>query len=236
MTQVLEFVVLVVVVSASGVMAPGPLFVASISYGLKGGMRAGLKMAVGHAIVEFPIVIILGIGAVSLESFSEYRVVISILGAAFLFVFAGMQIRALFGNGGNFVTDSRRSPLVAGMALSGLNPFFIIWWITIGFKLISDALLIWAFGGMDGFCLAGHCRTSCIKRGKDTFKPKFEDNCVLVLFALHIWMDFAWLGIVAHLASKGAKILSSRSLKIIVFGLSLALVYFGVNMLFSVSQ
>ncbi len=215
MTQVLEFVVLVVVVSASGVMAPGPLFVASISYGLKGGMRAGLKMAVGHAIVEFPIVIILGIGAVSLESFSEYRVVISfseyrvvisILGAAFLFVFAGMQIRALFGNGGNFVTDSRRSPLVAGMALSGLNPFFIIWWITIGFKLISDALLIWAFGGM------------------------------LVLFALHIWMDFAWLGIVAHLASKGAKILSSRSLKIIVFGLSLALVYFGVNMLFSVSQ
>ncbi len=204
MTQVLEFVVLVVVVSASGVMAPGPLFVASISYGLKGGMRAGLKMAVGHAIVEFPIVIILGIGAVSLESFSEYRVVISILGAAFLFVFAGMQIRALFGNGGNFVTDSRRSPLVAGMALSGLNPFFIIWWITIGFKLISDALLIWAVGGM------------------------------LVLFALHIWMDFAWLGIVAHLASKGAKILSSKSLKIIVFGLSLMLVYFGITFLIDV--
>ncbi len=204
MTQVLEFVVLVVVVSASGVMAPGPLFVASISYGLKGGMRAGLKMAVGHAIVEFPIVIILGIGAVSLESFSEYRVVISILGAAFLFVFAGMQIRALFGNGGNFVTDSRRSPLVTGMALSGLNPFFIIWWITIGFKLISDALLIWAVGGM------------------------------LVLFALHIWMDFAWLGIVAHLASKGAKILSSKSLKIIVFGLSLMLVYFGITFLIDV--
>ncbi len=206
MTQVLEFVVLVVVVSASGVMAPGPLFVANISYGLKGGTRAGLKMAVGHAIVEFPIVIILGIGAVSLESFSEYRVVISILGAVFLFVFAGMQIRALFGNGGNFVTESRRSPLITGMALSGLNPFFIIWWITIGFKLISDALLIWAFGGM------------------------------LVLFALHIWMDFAWLGIVAHLASRGAKILSSRSLKMIVFGLSLTLVYFGVDMLFSLNQ
>ncbi len=37
MEQLLEFSVLVIVISASGVMAPGPLFAANIVHGLKGG-------------------------------------------------------------------------------------------------------------------------------------------------------------------------------------------------------
>jgi len=51
MVQILEFAVLVIVISASGVMAPGPLFAATVSYGLRGGVRAGFKMAIGHTIV-----------------------------------------------------------------------------------------------------------------------------------------------------------------------------------------
>ena len=73
MVQILEFAVLVIVISASGVMAPGPLFAANISYGLREGTRAGIKMAIGHTIVELPLVILLGIGVFSLESFPEFR-------------------------------------------------------------------------------------------------------------------------------------------------------------------
>ena len=51
MVQFLEFAVLVIVISASGVMAPGPLFTATVSYGLKTGARAGIKIAIGHTIV-----------------------------------------------------------------------------------------------------------------------------------------------------------------------------------------
>ena len=76
-----EFALLVIIVSASGVMAPGPLFAANISYGLQGGIRSGLKMAIGHTIVELPLVILLGIGVLSLESFPEFRTIITILGA-----------------------------------------------------------------------------------------------------------------------------------------------------------
>ena len=57
--QFLEFSVLVIIVSASGVMAPGPLFAANLAYGLKQGTKSGIKMAVGHTIVEFPLVILL---------------------------------------------------------------------------------------------------------------------------------------------------------------------------------
>ena len=201
MTQILEFAVLVIVVSASGVMAPGPLFAANVSYGLREGTKAGYKMAIGHTIVEFPLVILLGIGVFSLESLPEFRTVISVLGAITLFVFAGIQIRTVLRNKELTSSSPKQSPLIAGILLSALNPFFIIWWITIGFKLISDAMLIWAFAG------------------------------ILVVFGLHIWMDFAWLGAVAFLAAKSSKILSNRNYKILIVGLSLMLIYFGITFL-----
>ena len=200
MEQLLEFSVLVIVISASGVMAPGPLFAANIAHGLKDGAKSGIKMAIGHTIVELPLVILLGIGVFSLELFPEFRTVISILGAITLFVFAAMQIKTIFRNK-ETTTNLKQGPLVSGILLSALNPFFIIWWLTIGFKLISDAMLIWAFSG------------------------------ILVLFVLHIWMDFAWLGAISYLASKSAKILSNKNYKIIMIGLSVMLVYFGITFL-----
>ncbi|QLH03101.1 lysine transporter LysE [Nitrosopumilus cobalaminigenes] len=201
MIQIFEFAVIVIAISASGVMAPGPLFAANVSYGLRGGVKSGIKMAMGHTIVEFPLVILLGVGVFSLEIFPEFRTLISVFGAITLFVFAILQIRTVLQKKENITTKPKHGPLITGIALSALNPFFIIWWITIGFKLISDAMLIWAFSG------------------------------ILVMFFLHIWMDFVWLGGVAFLASKSSRILSNRNYKILMIGLSLMLVYFGITFL-----
>jgi threonine/homoserine/homoserine lactone efflux protein len=204
MVQIFEFAVLVIVISASGVMAPGPLFAANVSYGLREGTRAGLKIAIGHTIVELPLVILLGIGVFSLESFPEFRIIVSIFGAVTLFVFATIQIRTIFRKKEFISSNPKQGPILTGIALSALNPFFIIWWLTIGFKLISDAMLIWAFAG------------------------------ILIVFVLHIWMDFVWLGMVAFLASKSSKILSNRNYKILMIGLSLMLVYFGIIFLIDI--
>ena len=97
--------------------------------------------------------------------------------------------------------NSKQGPLITGILLSALNPFFIIWWLTIGFKLISDAMMIWAFAG------------------------------ILIVFVLHIWMDFAWLGVVSFLASKSKKIISNNIYKILMGGLSIMLIYFGITFL-----
>ena len=201
MTQIFEFAIIVVIISASGVMAPGPLFAANVSYGLREGTKSGIKMAVGHTIVEFPLVILLGIGVFSLESFPEFRMIISVVGAITLFVFAFVQIRNVLQKNKDISSIPKHSPLITGIALSALNPFFIVWWLTIGFKLISDAMLIWAFSG------------------------------ILIVFFLHIWMDFVWLGGISFLASKSSRIISNRNYKIIMIGLSLLLVYFGITFL-----
>ena len=54
MEEFLGFAVTVIVISASGVMSPGPLFTANIFYGIKGGFKSGLKVSYGHSIVELP--------------------------------------------------------------------------------------------------------------------------------------------------------------------------------------
>ena len=202
--EILGFALAVITISASGVMAPGPLFAANITYGLKHGTRAGIKIALGHTIVELPLIILLGVGVFSLESFPEFRPTITILGAITLFVFAGIQIKSVLKQGKIIQQNQKNNPIIVGIAFSALNPFFIVWWITIGFKLISDAMMMWSFFG------------------------------ILILFALHIWMDFVWLGATAFLASKSSKLIRNKGYKILIIGLSLTLIYFGITFLLQV--
>ena len=204
MSNILEFALIVIIISASGVMSPGPLFAANITHGLKNGTKAGIKIAIGHSLVEFPLVILLGIGILSMELFPEFRTIISILGAITHFVFAFLQIKTVLNKNKKISTKLKQGPIITGILLSGLNPFFIIWWLTIGLKLISDAMAIWAFAG------------------------------ILIVFVLHIWMDFVWLGATAFLISKSKKIISNTNYKIIVLALSAILIYFGITFLIDV--
>ena len=202
MEEIIGFVGEVIVISASGVMSPGPLFAANVMYGLREGKISGIKMAVGHTIVEFPLILLLGIGFFSIESIPEIRTAITILGAAGLFVFAILQIRSVTKQKFNLETRSGQGPFVAGIILSALNPFFIIWWLTIGLVLISESIQIFGIIG------------------------------IVILFLFHIWMDYAWLFTIATFSSKAKNYLSKRNFKIIIIGLSVVLIYFGISFLF----
>jgi threonine/homoserine/homoserine lactone efflux protein len=197
MIQLVEFAVVVIVISVSGVMSPGPLFTANVAYGIKGGVKTGLKMAYGHTVVELPLVILLGVGAISLETIPQFRETIALLGAISLFAFAGIQIRAVVKKP-TTAFEGKYGPFLAGIILSALNPFFLIWWFTIGFKLISDALVIASFAGIG------------------------------IMFVFHIWMDYAWLCTVSFLSSKGKKILSNKNYNMFMIALSGILIYFGI--------
>ena len=96
MEELLGFAAAVIIISTSGVMLPGPLFVANIFYGAKEGASAGLKMSYGHTVVELPLIILLGFSALSLETIPQFRIIIAILGSIGLFLFAGIQIKSVF--------------------------------------------------------------------------------------------------------------------------------------------
>ena len=158
-------------------------------------------MAVGHTIVEFPLILLLGIGFFSIENIPEIRTIITILGAIGLFGFAALQIRTVTRQRFSVETKSGHGPFVAGILLSALNPFFIIWWLTIGLVLISESIQIFGVFG------------------------------IVVLFVFHIWMDYVWLFTIAAFSSKAKNYLSKRNFKIIIIGLSVVLIIFGIDFL-----
>lgn len=199
MEELLGFAVAVIIISTSGVMSPGPLFAANVFYGVKEGASAGLKMSYGHTVVELPLIILLGFSALSLETIPQFRIIIAILGSIGLFLFAGIQIKSVFKSKTTLTNQTKYGPFFAGIFFSALNPFFIIWWFTIGFKLISDSLFLWSFWG------------------------------IAILFALHIWMDYAWLTSTAYLSSRGSRFLSNKNYRFFIFGISLVLIYFGIT-------
>ncbi|HEX2013652.1 MAG TPA: LysE family transporter [Nitrososphaera sp.] len=200
----LEFGIEVIAVSASGVLAPGPLFVANLLYGTRQGAAAGLKIAYGHTAVELPLIILIAAGVFSYAAIMEnYSGAIGVIGGLAILAFAGLQVARIWRNKSFTLpgAEGGRSPLMAGIVFSALNPFFLIWWFTVGLKLIADST---EFGPAAG---------------------------VALLFGLHIWMDYAWLGTTAYLASKGTSVIKSKYYPVLLLVLSGALVYYGVNFL-----
>ena len=79
----LTFILQTVGISLSGVMAPGPITAVTIGKGNRS-PHAGAKIAIGHGIVEFPLMIALYFGFGKLIEFWPVKTAIGIIGGAFL--------------------------------------------------------------------------------------------------------------------------------------------------------
>lgn len=209
----LEFSLYVILMSTSGVLSPGPLFFVNLYYGGKYGPSNGLKIALGHTIVELPLIISLFYGLDKFSSFflsEEILKVIGIIGGIFMIFFSYLQIRSTTEN--KFLESSNkeskygiRSPLFIGVIFTALNPFFLIWWSTLGLKLVSDSINL--FGYLDG---------------------------ILILFFSHIWMDYFWLGVTSFMAFKGRSIIQEKYYKLINLFFSGTIGFFGIYLVYSV--
>jgi threonine/homoserine/homoserine lactone efflux protein len=58
----------IIFVSVSGVISPGPLFFANLVLSKSGGFWSGIKIAIGHSIVELPVIILYSIPLIVLSS------------------------------------------------------------------------------------------------------------------------------------------------------------------------
>ncbi len=201
--SVLDFGVEVIAISASGVLAPGPLFFTNLLYGTRQGARSGIRVAYGHTTVELPLIILLAAGLFTSAAASQYASAIGLVGGIGVLGFASLQIAGVVrkkdAQAAPTMAKSSKSPFVTGIALSALNPFFLVWWFTVGLKLIADSA---TFGFAAG---------------------------IMILFALHIWMDYAWLAGTAYLASKGSSVLKSKYYPLLLLALAAVLLYYGVH-------
>lgn len=131
------FLVETVLISLSGVMAPGPMTALTVGKGMQS-RSAGTFISFGHAVVEIPLMIFLLVGLGEIVQLPHVRNAISITGGLFLLYMAFSMVRRFRAAGVEPAVDPR-SPFLIGIAASATNPYFLLWWATVGMALILRA-------------------------------------------------------------------------------------------------
>jgi len=136
-------------------MAPGPITAVTVSKGTKS-PRAGAIIALGHGIVEIPLMILILYGFGEILKILYIKAIIGLLGGLFLLK---MGLGLLKGIKQAKIDSSNdpHSPLMAGIILSLANPYFLIWWATIGSILIFRSITF----GLLGFAIFMVLHWSC---------------------------------------------------------------------------
>ncbi len=135
------FLIQAVLISLSGVIGPGPLTVVVVGKGSRS-PYAGAMISIGHAIVEFPLMVLILVGLGPLLERQPAAAVIGTAGGLVLLWMAYGMLRSLRA-GVEKETHRGTSPLMAGILMSAGNPYFLVWWATVGATLVFRA---WEFG------------------------------------------------------------------------------------------
>ena len=126
-------------IALSGALAPGPLLAVVIAETPRRGFKTGPLVIVGHGILETIMVVLLLLG---LSKFLNTPFLIKItgtLGSVILFYFGvKLLITTPEIELSSPAKSSRNLPLL-GITMSLANPYWTIWWLTIGLGLLLTA-------------------------------------------------------------------------------------------------
>lgn len=185
----------VVVTSLSGVMMPGPMFTVTLAKSLKSPW-AGVLVSLGHAVIEVPLILLVYFGLASFFQNEIVKLVLSVIGGGMI-VWMGVDLfrarRKLAREG----RDTSYNAFVAGILMSGLNPFFLVWWVTVGTLLLMNFLDAVGTWGLPFFII------------------------------VHWLCDLAWLSIVSVTIYRTHSFWGEKWQEWVFIVLSLALLYFG---------
>lgn len=210
-------------VGLSGAVAPGPVLAATIKGVAKSGFWFGPLVIVGHAILELPVVLGLGLGLGDFLTKRLVLTVISLVGGTVLGLMAvGMLKEArkavlpLRGLSTVNAACEKREAVWTGITMSLSNPYWFLWWATAGIALIGWAnKLAITRGLVPGLGLAS-------------------------FYVGHILADLSWYAFVALTIATGRRFFTDRAYRILIavcgvflVGLGVFFVYSGVASFFS---
>ena len=185
----------VIVTSLSGVMAPGPMFAVTLAKSMKSPW-AGVHVSLGHAIIEVPLILLIYFGLAQFFENITVQLVLGVLGGGMIIWMAVslFRVRRELAREGK---DTTYSAFVAGILMSGLNPFFLVWWVTVGSLLLMNFLDAVGTWGLPLFII------------------------------VHWLCDLVWLSLVSFTVYRTHSFWGERAQEWVFIVLSLALLYFG---------
>jgi len=117
---------------------PGPVFAATVAKGYSD-LKAGLKIAAGHAVIEIPLIAAICLGFDTVLNDPNVFALVGIVGGLLLLYMGAEMVRSreklVRGN-----AEVRYSSFTAGILTTIANPYFILWWATVGAALITGAV------------------------------------------------------------------------------------------------
>jgi threonine/homoserine/homoserine lactone efflux protein len=135
------------VIALSGALMPGPLFTYTVARTLRAPRRGwliGVRVIAGHAALEGVLLLGLVLGVVEFLRAPLAIKIIGVVGACLLVYMGVGLIREMIRNRGMVVSEkeaisqaggslvSRLDPVAAGALVSMSNPYWWVWWVTIG--------------------------------------------------------------------------------------------------------
>ncbi|MBI5118948.1 LysE family transporter [Candidatus Poribacteria bacterium] len=150
MTSLIPIFFTSLVIGFSGAVMPGPLSTLTLKESLGRGRWAALRLSSGHSFCELLMVCALALG---LSRFLEGDPVVGAVGliggAILIWMGAGAlrqkrpESNAADGSG---PIGRENNLLLGGAAVTVANPYWFVWWLTVGLKLTLDAARVGVAG------------------------------------------------------------------------------------------
>jgi len=137
------------IVALSGAVMPGPLLTVTISESSRRGMFVGPMLIAGHAALELALVAALLMGLAPVLRMESVFIVIALAGSAVLLWMGCGMLKSLSGLTLKVAADKdvkRRNLFLSGALMSVVNPYWSIWWATIGLGYILHSMDSGAMG------------------------------------------------------------------------------------------
>jgi threonine/homoserine/homoserine lactone efflux protein len=186
------------VVALSGALAPGPVFAVTVVQSIRRGFRAGPLIVVGHAVLEFALILLLIAGLGTWLQRPAVSRVLGLVGGGILVLFglltlAGSRRATLEGS----ATTAPGSLVASGILVSLSNPYWSLWWAGIGLTYLAYALPFGVIG-------------------------------VVLFFLGHISADLLWFSLVSFSVSRGRRLFSPPVYRLVMAACGLFLLGFGL--------
>lgn len=143
-------------VAISGAVMPGPVFTAVVSESSRRGAIAGPLFMTGHSLLELVLVVAIALGLGPILALRSVFIATALAGGAIMLVMAISMARSVPTIELELSAAGKRygRVIAASIVLSLSNPYWTIWWVTIGLGWMqkSSALGLW---GLVAFYL-GH--------------------------------------------------------------------------------
>ena len=154
MTELTSFIVSSLVVGLSATIPPGTIFAMTVAESAENGSKAEYMVILGHALVEMLVVVMLYLGLGIFLSSGLVKVVVGLFGGVVLLWTGGNLLKDVYQRKVKYsmeepgMVDSWygvSDPVFRGVIASVANPYFLLWWATVGgsFILKGSSFLGW---------------------------------------------------------------------------------------------